>query len=203
MCKKLIISCMAVAVMAAFVVVPVASASPVLTSGGVAVPVGTEITGKNTGTLKFTAAFNVECSIADLTAKVTKNSLNEIGLEVPAGNFTFSGTGTGGDCTSAQGAYSTTWNKLCVGNVPKTDNFTFTGCSSLPATFTTAVTNSIVCKYSSTTFVGTFLTNVDATINVSNQEFKLEEGGFACAAAWKLDFDLDLTTLAGGTLLIS
>jgi hypothetical protein len=201
MYKQLIAACMVIAGLAAFVAVPVASASPVLTNGGVAVLPGTEVTGKNTGVIKFTSAFTVECTSADFTLKVTANSGTSIKGEIEKGKFTFSGTGAGGDCTSSQGAFTTAWSKLCLETVAGTDNVKVTGCGA-NATFTTTFTGGLVCKYSTASFTGTFVTNSDATLNFASQKFSREEG-LACPVETQLDMDFDLTTTAGGTLLIS
>ncbi|MGN6557436.1 MAG: hypothetical protein ACTHLH_05435 [Solirubrobacterales bacterium] len=196
---------MAIAAFAAFMTAPVASASPILTSETKAVAVGSEVTAKSTNEVKLTApptVTTVTCSGADFTGKVTANSGSRVALEVPAGNFKFSGTAAGGDCTATQGAFSATWGRLCAETVASTDIVSFTGCGT-SATLTTTLTNVISCKYSAPAFSATFLTNSDATLSVVEQEFVREEGGIFCPAKWGLDFHLDLTTPAGGTLVIS
>jgi hypothetical protein len=203
--KKLMMACMAIAAFAAFVIAPAALASPVLTNGGVAVGVGTELTGKNTLNTKFTSSLTVECSNADLTGKVTKNSGTEIAGEILVGGALFTGTGTGGDCTSS-GIFNaptavTVNSKLCLATVPKTDNVTITGCGANIA-FTLNLTGIGPCLYESSTVLGTFVTNAGATVNVSEQEVKYTgSGGTFCPGSGKLDMDLDLYTKGGGTQL--
>ncbi|MGN6586940.1 MAG: hypothetical protein ACTHKT_05635, partial [Solirubrobacterales bacterium] len=92
--KKLMMTCMAIAAFAAFVIAPAASASPVLTENGTAVAVGASIEGKNTGEAIFTTtAGNVNCSSAVLKGTVTKNSGTKITGEIPVGSATYKGTG--------------------------------------------------------------------------------------------------------------
>jgi hypothetical protein len=202
MLKKLVTTSGIVVALGFLFTVSLASGSPVLTNGGVAIPVGTDLTGKNTGEIRFTTGpFVLTCTAANLTGKITTNSGNQFAMEVPAGAFTFAGTG-GGNCTSTQGAYSVSWGTLCLQTITKTDNISITGCSGAPATSTTTISGGIVCKYSIASLTATFQTTRDATVNVAEQGVRNEEG-FACTSPYKLDFDLDLTTLAGGTLLIS
>jgi hypothetical protein len=202
--KKLMMACMAIAAFAAFVVAPAASASPVLTNGGVAVAVGTELTGKNTGETKFTGSINVNCSNADLTGKVTKNNGTEIAGEIPVGSALFTGTHSTGDCTStglftAPAAVSVT-SKLCLATVPKTDNVTITGCGA-NVKFTLNLTGLGPCEYSTATVLGTFVTNAGATINVLEQAATLTNTGSFCPTSGKLDMHFDLYTKGGGTQL--
>jgi hypothetical protein len=201
--KKLMMACMAIAAFAAFVIAPAASASPVLTnSGGGATAVGTEITGKNVGNTTFTGAFNVVCSSADLTGKLTKNASNVIEGEIPVGSSTFTGTGTSSDCTSALGSTGVTVNtKLCL--VAKGgDVATVTGCGANLA-FTLTITGTGPCKYSTASVSGTHNTNKDAEITIVKQPANLVEGGFFCPGTGELDMVFALTTKAGGTLTIS
>jgi len=200
--KKLIMVCTALASLAAFITAPVASASPVLTSEGVAVAVGAEVKGQNTGNVSFTGPVEVVCSTAFLNMKITANAGSQIKAEVPAGSFNFTGTDSDGDCTNPFGAFRGVWSKLCLETVTGTDNVKITGCGS-SATLTTNMTTLSPCKYSSASMTGSFLTNAGATVSVSGQEFKLEEGGISCLSAWKLDMDLDLTSSSGGALTIS
>jgi hypothetical protein len=201
MYKKLMLACMAVAAFATSVVAPAASASPVLTENGTAVAVGASIEDKITGVMKFTGAFNVECSSTNLKGTVTKNSGTKLETTIPAGGVTISGTAVGGDCTSALGATKVTINsELCFASgAAPADTFTVTGCSA-NVVFTLEVTGTGPCKYSTAVVNGTFSTNVTpTTINVSEQEFKKIEGGFFCPSSGKLDMDLDMYTTGTNT----
>jgi hypothetical protein len=200
--KKLIMACMAIA---AFVIAPAASASPVLTDNGVTVPVGTSVEAHSTGIVKFTG-FGVECTTGNLKGTVTANTGTTITVEVPEGGAVFSGTGEGGDCTSPLGSVKLKLNsKLCFDTIAKTDNLTFTGCGSNPITFTVTITGSggVPCSYKAATVTGTFLTNSGATINVSEQGATGEGEGnsFICPASGKLDMDFDLYTTGRATQL--
>lgn len=200
--KKLIMACAAIAAFAAFVVAPVASASPVLTDTGKAVPVGTEIIGSDPGNvLLFTSPYAPICSTFAFNFIVTTNSGTKIKLELPVGKSSFSGTGAGGDCTSSLGAFSFGWNsKLCLETAEK-DTVAVTGCGQ-NATFTTNITSGPICKYHASSFVGTFATNSDATFTFTNQPFVREEN-VLCPMQTSLDMAIDLTTTAGETLFIS
>lgn len=198
---KLITAWFAITALAAFVA-PTASASPLLTSGGVAVPVGTSITGKNTGNIAFTGAFNVACSSVDLSGTVTKNSGTKITGEIPVGGVSITGTGPGGDCTTALGSAKVTVNsKVCLETITGTDTLVFTGCGGAPYTATFEITGTGPCKYSAASVTATYLTNASATVIVSEQVTKKEEGGFFCPSEGKADDDLDLYTTGGATQL--
>jgi polyisoprenoid-binding protein YceI len=200
MFKKLILAGMAIAAFAAFMMPAAASASPVLTSEGVKVPLLTKIIGTSTETPTLTGAFNVTCSKAKITGTVTKNSGTNVEATVPVGGATYEGTGTNGDCTSALGSTKVTVNsELCLASAAN-DTVNITGClnakeESLPVTFTLEITGTGPCKYKTALVNGTHNTNITpATIKVSEQEAKLEEGGFFCPASGKLDQDFDLYT---------
>jgi hypothetical protein len=201
--KKIIMACMAIAAFAAFVVAPAASASPVLTKNLTALGVGSSITGTNTGETVFTGAFNVRCTSAHMAGTLTANTGSKIKGEIPVGNAKFTGTGTSGDCTSALGNVGVTVNsKLCLETVTGQDNIVTTGCGA-NVTFTLEITGTGPCKYSTASVTGTFKTNAAATVNVSEQEAKKEEGGIFCPSSGKLDMDFDLTTtfVDGGAIL--
>lgn len=202
--KKLIMACAAVAAFAAFVVAPVASASPVLTESGVAVPVGAEVKGTNTGTFRFEGSgqYTIDCSTANLAAKVTGNSGTQIKLEAGAGGFTTSGTGTAGDCTANWGPTTLTWSKMCFETLAKTDSVSITGCGA-GMTLTTNYTGVASCQFSAANVTGSFITNADATISMNSLTVKLVEGGILCPAEVRFSLDFDLTTPNGTTLSIS
>jgi hypothetical protein len=192
--KKLMMACMAIAAFAAFVIAPAASASPVLTSNNVPVPVGTSITGHNTGETLFTGAFNVRCTTAHMTGTVTANSGTSIKGTIPVGSAVFTGTGANGDCTSALGNVKVTVNsELCLETVTGSDTVKTTGCGGAPVVFTLEVTGTGPCKYSTASVLGTYVTG-EATILISEQAAKKSEGGFFCPSEGKLDLHFDLYT---------
>jgi hypothetical protein len=202
MYKKLMMACMAIAAFAAFVIAPAASASPVLTEtkepnvpSGIAVPTGVSITGKNTGETVFTGAFNVRCTVAHMTGTLTTNSGSSIKGTIPVGGAQFTGTGAGEDCTSALGNVKVTVNsELCLETVAGTDTVKTTGCGAAPVVFTLEVTGTGPCKYSTEKVTGTYTTNADAAVTVSEQESKKSEGGIFCPSSGKLDMVFDLYT---------
>lgn len=203
MYKKLMMACMAVAAFAAFVVAPAASASPVLTENGEPLAVGSSIQGTNTGPTLFSGGFNVTCTTAVINGKVTSSG-TPIKGEVAAGAATFSGTGAGGDCTSALGDTKPTVNsKLCLETVTGTDNVKVTGCGA-SVTFSLNVTGITTCRYSAASVTGTFQTNADATVNLNAQPASEEEPrAFFCPDTGTLTMDFDLYTTDGTTLTIS
>jgi len=202
--KKLIMACMAIAALAAFVVAPAASASPALTESGVKVAAGTSITGKNTGNVLFTGGFAVECSSADLKGTVSTNTGSWIGITVPLFSSSFTGSGFGGDCTSALGDVQMTLNgSLCL-ETSGADTVPVNGCGG-PITFTLKVTSAgISCAYSTASVTGSFKTNAAATVNVFSQGATRESGqSFLCPSEGRMTMDFDLTTTDGTQLTIS
>ena len=199
--KKLMVACMAIAAFAAFVVAPAASASPALTKSGVLLAKGSAITGTNTGATLFEGGFAVECSSADLSGTLTENTGTKIKGEVPVGSASFTGTGAGGDCTSALGdTKPTVTSKLCLETKTGTDEVTVTGCGSA-VTFTLNVTSAgITCAYSATSVTGTYKTAAAATVNLSKQAAARETGqNIFCPSSGSLTMDFDLSS--GGTAL--
>jgi len=126
---------------------------------------------------------------------VTKNSGTNIEVTVPVGKATYTGTGTGGDCTSALGSTKVTVNsELCLAS-GASDTLSITGCEGKAVVFTLEITGTGPCKYSTAAVAGTFTTNTTpATVKVTEQEAKKLEGGFFCPASGKLDQDFDLYT---------
>jgi hypothetical protein len=207
--KKLMLACMAIAAFAAFVIAPVASGA-VLTENGTALATGTSITAKNTGNTLFTGPFNVSCTNAHLQGTVTTNSGGVIKGEIPVGSATFTGTGTGTDCTSALGAAAVTVNsKLCLEVAKGTDTVVTNGCTAKnekgevtnePVEFTLTVTGTGPCKYSTASVSGPLVTNTTpASASLSEQEAKKKEGGIFCPSSGKLDMTFDIYTTGGVT----
>jgi len=208
--KKLMTACMAIATFAAFVIAPAASASPVLTDekqggNGETLPNGAWIVGKNTGNTVFSGGFNVTCSTGVLNGKVTANTGTTIAGEVAAGSASFTGTGSGGDCTSALGDVRVTVNSaLCLHASNASDNVTITGCGS-SVTFTLDVTGAgVSCAYSTASVTGTYKTATDATVNLNAQPATREANqNFLCPANGTLTMDFDLYTTDGTRLTVS
>jgi len=206
--KKLMMACMAIAAFAAFVIAPAASGA-VLTEGGVPVAVGSSITGKATET-KFTAGTStVTCSNADMSGTVTANAKGTVAGEILAANTSFTGTATGGDCTSSNlgPVKPTVISKLCLHVEPTTDEGMVTGCGGV-VTFKLDVTNlGITCAYSTASVKGTITTEADkkdAEVNVFEQPALRETGqNIFCPSEGKLDMEFVLTTTNGTTLTFS
>ncbi len=190
--KKLMLACMAIAAFGAFVIAPVASASPVLTHEGKPVPVGTKIFGTLTGNATFTASVEVTCDHVILTGEVTKNSGTAIEGKITTKDF--NGTASSTECTSTLfGApvLVTVNSNLCVKStvlgVATTD-----GCGGA-VVFTLNLTGNGPCKYSTASVTGTYKAN-EPPVTISEQESKLVEGGFFCPGSGKLDMTFDLWT---------
>ncbi|HET9676044.1 MAG TPA: hypothetical protein VFP21_00905 [Solirubrobacterales bacterium] len=200
--KRIIMSCLAIGAFMALVVVPTASASPVLTDNEKAVAVGTSLVAKNTGAVVFGGAFKAECSSAEFIGSVTANTGTSYKAEIPLGGAKLSGSGTGGDCTSGLGSIKATVNsKICEETV-EGDASKLTGCGA-NLTFTLEVTGTGACKYTAASASSSFVTGSDATVNVKEQGFKKSEGGIFCPSEGSLTVDFDQTTTGGGTLVIS
>ena len=203
MYKRFMASCTALVALAVLALAPAASASPVLTESGTALAVGSSVLTKSTGGIVFTGAFNANCSLAEAVGTVTANTGSQIKGEIPIGGTKVGGTGASGDCTSSLGAVAVSvTSKVCTETVKGTDQVKLTGCGGNIA-FTATITGSGVCKYTSTSMTGTFVTNTDAGLKLSEQEVKLSEGGIFCPSSGKVDVDSDETTTNGTTLFVS
>ncbi|HET9676097.1 MAG TPA: hypothetical protein VFP21_01170, partial [Solirubrobacterales bacterium] len=206
MCKKLIMTCVAIAAFVAFVVAPVASASPVLTSEGKAVAAGAEVKGSNTGLFKFEGSNNylIECSSMSMQTSVTVNSGTKLELEAPAGAVANKGTATGEDCTASWGPAKMTWGKMCFTATKGSDSLSIAGCGG-EAILTTNITGVVSCQYAVSSSNATFSTGGDATFTVSSLIVKKtsEGGGIFCPPSVEFTMVFDLTTSSGGTLSIS
>jgi hypothetical protein len=201
--KKLIMTFVA---LAAFVTPPATLASPVLTdSAGVKLPVGEEVKWTNTGDYLGTKVegYTWKCTGVDLQFKVTENSGASIRGEAAAGSAKLTGTGAGGDCTSAAGDVAWTFNSALCFSMGGKDQVQVTGCGS-NIFYTLNTTGVGPCKYSMASMAGTFPTVFqDATVNLPNLQGSKVEGGFFCPSKDNLDLHFDLVTSAGGTLVIS
>jgi len=157
--KKIIMTCMAIAAFAAFVVTPAAS-SATLTEKGTAVSVGTSITGKSSGLAIITAGeLSFVCTNTHVHGTVTANASGTIAGEIPVGGLSLPGTATGEDCTSSLGpAKPTMTTKLCLHIAKGTDTGTMNGCGGT-IKFALDVTNiGLTCKYQANNISGTIVT---------------------------------------------
>jgi hypothetical protein len=215
MFKKLIMSCMAVAAFAAFVLPATASATndPQLTEGVTLVPAGTKILGTaaNTEFITTAGANLVTCSSATMTGTLLKNSGSTVEGEIPAASAIFQGTGAINahnnrpECTGSFGnAYITVNTALCIrsDSTMATDEFRVNGgaCGSGgKVTFTIGSTTAGPCKYLSTGAIrGTYTTGGTeaklSTIPTSEGSgATLEEGSFLCphSGALRMTFSLE------------
>jgi hypothetical protein len=198
--KKIITACAALVALAAFVAPAVASASPVLTDSEGTVPAGAKLTATNTGnTVMTTALGKIECTKAELTADVHRNSSNIIEATITTASFT--GTESENRCSGPIGAVKVTPKKLdwCMTAkaVPadtailKSGACTTAG-GAMEFTLTSALTGE--CTYTKAEVVATFATGVGGDLTVSEQEFTKSAGGGFCPGSGKLDMTFDLYT---------
>jgi len=209
--KKIIAICAALVALA--VVPAMASASPVLTEGGVAVATGSSIVATQDGNIVFTSSLGpVTCVKSTLSGTVSSNTGKLIEGNISSATFT---NETGGDCTSSwAGEVKVTPEGLpwCIKTTSTTaDTFLIRGggCSAAeaPLTFTLDFTaGGFSCKYSRTGGVsGTFNTNVTpATLTANATEFIGVAGnGGLCPSKGTLDAKYTLETSNGTGLSIS
>jgi hypothetical protein len=216
--KKLILAGMALVALAAFALPASASANPRLceTEGATCTTLGTgvKITSHLVEVSKLTAsgAVLVECTEANLTGTLTRNDATAVEGNIESA--TFSGTDTGGKCTSPLGGGATSVTTTegngvpwCVRAAGTEDKFTVRGgkCSEelRPITFVIDTTNFGVCRYTrSTAIEGTLTTHTssseDAVVTVTsgaNSEFTREAtSGVLCPTTGTLDMKVTLTT---------
>ena len=219
--SKLIVACMALVAFAAFVLPATASATTLTNAKGETVAPGTLLTSSNTGSTIFKGSFgSVECSTAHLTGPLFKNDPT---VEGTINSASFTGTGTGGDCTSTLGAVKVTTSGAfngtpwCVRALGDELQIRGNSCDKAARSityvldFTNVFGSPISCAYERTTATGpvkgTHTTNpLDAAGTVAtgaNSEFKIETGqsGF-CPASGSLEMTFDLEIDGGGTLTI-
>ena len=208
----------AVAACLTFLVVPaLASAAPVLTNPtGTVLATGVTAVETNVGDVKFTTSLGtIICSTAVLKGPVATNSTAS-GSKNEVTSASFTGTGSGGDCTSWMGSVAVTSNPptnglpWCWESTAPTDELRLRGgnCSSLsrPIQLTMDFTSPVLqCVYQrSAAQVGTVQTHVGGEVagskTMSQQEWTLLEGGGFCASFFKLDAVFTLET-AGGSLI--
>jgi hypothetical protein len=215
MYRKLLAAFMAAFALAA-VVPAMASAAPEVTfPTGTTLAAGSAITAKNVGETVMTGAFNVRCTTAHMKGTLTENSGTSIKGDITTA--TFSGTGTGGDCTSALGSTRVEVNSLpwCLSanNKMAADEFQVRGgaCTAAAAgiKFILEVTGTGPCEYERSTTTGpikgTFTTHStgDALLTISEQEAVKIAGGFFCPSSGKLDMTFTLEKEGAGPVYIS
>jgi hypothetical protein len=218
MYKKLILSCMAVAAFAAFVLPATASAATATDAKG-DVAVGASITGKNVGETFFMRTDGttpeVTCTNADAVGTVTKNSGGVFAGSITS--FKFSGTGAVAahnglnECTAAIGnAWITVLNlPLTIEALAGTDNVTVTGKEGKKVKFIIGSTVAGECEYETTnaSVTGTFTTGPTAVVSTNNTQAgsgsKLIRGGFFCPTSGQLKMSFFLATTNGEEIFIS
>lgn len=192
------------------------SAGPLATfPAGTPLAVGSKISGRNVGNISMTAGeLTQTCTGASLTGTLRKNNGTEVEADIETAAFT--GTGTGGTCTSPFG--DTTWtfqtasNGLpwCLRATSKfaADEFQIRGnsCAStsrpirIVAERPTTVTDE--CTYErAAALSGTFTTHPeDATLKFTNSTFlEAEPKSSSCPDETTLDTTLTLETEETGT----
>lgn len=216
---KLTMACMALAAFAAFVVLPATASAtndPLLTHPtGTAIPVGSNILATQVGVSKLTNtetnSTQLECTTAELTGTLLKNSGGTVEGEITA--TTFGGTGgqaVGEPHTECTGSFAnasvTPKVPMCIKSTPlmKTDEVQILGgkCGAAEAvTFTIAPTGLAPCVYDSTTnaLVATYKTHPeDGLVTVDNtvatNGFSKTSGSFFCPASSHLDLTVTLET---------
>jgi hypothetical protein len=198
--NKLMLACMAVAALAAFVITPAASATTATDPDGTPLAVGASVTNGNSGKVKFTGGFGVECEVGHLTGTLTQNNTTGAKGEIPA--VTLSNAG-GAPCSSALGATTVkVTSKLCWETVSGTDNLKVTGCGANVVFDLTAA--GITCKYETASLSGTFTTNTaPASMTISEQPASEVGGLFFCPDTGKWDMTFQWTTTGGTAIKIS
>jgi hypothetical protein len=224
MCKKVLITCMAVAAFAALAMSASASAaSPVLTnaSGGV-VPVGEGLKATNIGVAKFKGGETIfECSNDVMTGKLTANPNNGKPIEATIETASFKGTEAEENCKSSLGRVQVTdtgfanGTPYCItfigGDIFQTHGGAC-GAAHRAITYIDdihTIIGVIQCHFERTAatgpLTGTFTTNpADAKFQIpfgSGSRFVGTSGGL-CPTVEELEWTFELRTAAGGTLTI-
>lgn len=201
---------------AAFAIAPaLASASPVLTKSGVALAVGSPVTGQSSNVVLTTSSGNITCQTADLAGTVTQNNGTEVKGEITSASYT--GTGTSGRCTSTisdllggtvtaqftvetlphciavtAGAAMISHINACTAG--QNLRFTLHLFSHLPGPIGT-------CTFESASVTTEYTTNgIAAALHATEQPFTSSSGGI-CPSVAKLDQDITLTTGGASTTI--
>jgi hypothetical protein len=188
----------------AFAAVPaMASASPVLKEGTTTVPVGSSIQGTNSGNILLTTGSGiVTCTGSTLGGTLTTNGGTSIAGDINSASFT--GTGSGGTCTSTffgNPTFSVTPEHLpwCITSTTL-GSFTVRGggCSAKEEELRFTLTNALVgeCTYERPKVIGTYVANVTPvklTVG-SGQTFTRVAGGGLCPSTGTLSGGWTLET---------
>jgi len=220
--KKLITACLAIAVFAAFVVAPSASAVQIGETNekheftALKANSGVKITGTQLGASRMTdknGGILVECTKGTMTGELTENGANVITGDITSASFT---NNTGGACPSIVGT-SVVTTKIedkgppvvqtgvpwCLSTIKATDTFEVRGgnCNEAARNLIFILDNSVAgeCEYSKASVTGTFRTDVketeDAILTVTkNGAFVLIRGGAFCPKEGFLDMEFTLET---------
>jgi hypothetical protein len=212
MFKKLIMSCMAAAAFAAFVLPASASAAELFDADGT-VAAGASITGTNIGSTAFVQTdgktVQVECSTTHLSFHVSVSvGRFKLSLTVSksSGTESVSAHNNLNECTTSfGGAYITVANlPLTLEQVAGTDTFQVTGANGAKVRFIIGSTVAGACEYESTSsaITGTFTTAATTVLTVNNTQAgsgpKLIKGGFLCPTSGQVKMSLFLETTANG-----
>jgi len=218
MYKKLILSCMAVAAFAAFVLPATASAATGTGKAG-DVAVGVSITGKNIGDIFFMRTDGTTpefaCTSVHAVGTVTQN-----GAGVFAGTIsTFNVSGTGSvsahnglnECTAGIGNFFFTVVNLplLITTVAPADVVSITGKEGKKVRFIIGSTVAGECEYESTSaaITGTFTTAATTVLSINNTQAgsgsKVIRGGFFCPTSVQLKMSFFLQTTNGAEISIS
>lgn len=221
--KKLITACFALLALAAAVAPGTAFGSPeLLTSGGVKVAVGTELTGQNVGNITLTTASgNISCNKVEFSGKVTSNPGNL--LEAALSSVTFAGDDPEEErCTStiSDGAGGTLTVKPTAGNLPwclksaKAGSWSFRGGGCAAAAKNLVLTEHLFsqtgaaigsCVYERAELFGTYNVNSSPwVLTIGGVEALTRVAGPAiCPATQTPDGQIRVRTSAGGELRVS
>lgn len=220
MSKKLMTGLLALVALAAMALPAMASANPILKEGETTLSSGAKIVGTNVGeTLMKTSLGTVSCSNVVLKGTLTVNETAK-GTEGDLESATFAGTGTQAagepdtECTSWAGGVSVTpkvsaTEPWCLEATEANDTFKIRGgkCTegTKPITYTMVFTSSLIgtCKYSRSTAAPGTLTTGTSEAHLTEQEWKLEEGGAGCASNGFLTMTFKAETENGTALTFS
>ncbi|HEV2858070.1 MAG TPA: hypothetical protein VGW80_06680 [Solirubrobacterales bacterium] len=220
MSKKLIMSCMALALTAfvPFVLPATASATnnPDLTESGARVAVGQVFDGTLVGTADFMATdgttVQVSCNQALLTGSVTANSGGTLTGSITTADFWGSGGGVSPhnnkeECKGSFGAsyYTVPKTPLTISSTPTmlTDEIQLTDSSKSTVTFIIGSTTAGACEYKTAGPIkGDFTTGATTVLTVRNTAAgsgaSKVSGGFLCPSSWQLKMSFFLETNAAG-----
>jgi hypothetical protein len=198
-----------VTVITAAFVVPVASASPLLTQPtGTVLGTSAVITGSNTGEIAWTTSMGTwTCSYGTLSGVIVTNSTSS-GMKMGVESMTATGTSTSSECTSWTGGVSWTWNVAgglpwCLEATSASDEWKLRGgkCSEAyrAIKFSHDYTSMGTCTYErANAAFGTLTTDTAgeaAKISITRQEWLASAGNpFGCPSSGKLNMTFDLTS---------